>query len=363
MQVDATFHAILGAQLLECAYSGHAPGGGWSQGLPAKNENGARLYLIPDAAESDVLNYLALSPHFPGYAQAFDMYEDMDSSYLMTLLVAFRIMGPSRVRLSITPESYEKAMRDFADPLLVEPRTHTVDFPALVLDHYNMASAGIPLQLHTTRSALTAHCHLEQYAFRRRGVVVTVEPGDTVIDGGMCYGDTSLFFAHLAGESGRVVGYEFEPGNLAIMADNFALNPGHAPRITVRHNAVWNVSGDEPRFALAGPATTVLHPGSETQLASMVVKTLTIDDLVAEEGLDRVDFIKLDVEGVELQALQGAVDTLRRFRPKLALSAYHKPEDMYALPGFLRSLDLGYRFWLDHFRPGGQETVIFAACR
>ena len=69
----------------------------------------------------------------------------------------------------------------------------------------------------------------------------------------------------------------------------------------------------------------------------------------------------MDIEGSELAALRGAVTTLSTFRPKLALSAYHRPLDIIDLATYLSGLNLGYRFYLDHFTDHLEETVLFAA--
>jgi hypothetical protein len=90
---------------------------------------------------------------------------------------------------------------------------------------------------------------------------------------------------------------------------------------------------------------------------------VTIDDFVADRGLARLDLIKTDIEGAEMGALRGAEQTLRRFRPNLALSVYHKDSDFVEMPGYLEGLNLGYRFYLDHFTIYGEETVLFATAR
>ena len=76
--------------------------------------------------------------------------------------------------------------------------------------------------------------------------------------------------------------------------------------------------------------------------------------------MDRVDFIKLDIEGAELRTLKGAEHTLNRFRPSLAISLYHSLDDFVAIPAFLRNLNLNYGFYLDHFTTHREETVLFA---
>ena len=75
----------------------------------------------------------------------------------------------------------------------------------------------------------------------------------------------------------------------------------------------------------------------------MQVPLTTIDKIVAELGLPRVDFIKMDIEGAEANALAGARDTLTRFKPRLAIAAEHKPDDEVDIPRAVRSLRADYQ--------------------
>ena len=63
----------------------------------------------------------------------------------------------------------------------------------------------------------------------------------------------------------------------------------------------------------------------------------TIDNLVRELKLERVDFIKMDIEGAEPKALAGARETLSRFRPRMALSTYHAPDHPLTVPAAARA--------------------------
>ena len=87
---------------------------------------------------------------------------------------------------------------------------------------------------------------------------------------------------------------------------------------------------------------------------------VSIDDVVREEGLERVDCIKLDVEGAELDALRGAGDTIRRFRPRLVICLYHTPEDLMTLPLFVKSLVPDYRLEVAHASCGFTDTILYA---
>jgi hypothetical protein len=65
--------------------------------------------------------------------------------------------------------------------------------------------------------------------------------------------------------------------------------------------------------------------------------------MVAELHLDRVDFIKMDIEGAERHAIAGARTTIRRFHPCMALCLYHLPDDPLVIPAAVRSIDPNYQ--------------------
>ncbi len=68
----------------------------------------------------------------------------------------------------------------------------------------------------------------------------------------------------------------------------------------------------------------------------------------------------MDVEGVELKSLMGAHDTILRDRPKLAVSIYHKYEDMIQIPLYIKSLVPEYRLYVRHYSNNACETVLYA---
>lgn len=121
---------------------------------------------------------------------------------------------------------------------------------------------------------------------------------------------------------------------------------------------VWSKSRVPLYVEANGPATWVV-PYS-TLPGAIRVETLAIDDMVSNEKLDRMDYIKMDIEGSELESLRGAENTIRRFRPKLAISVYHKPDDVWLVQQYIDSLGLGYRFALRHFTIHAEETILFA---
>ncbi|MCD6064245.1 MAG: hypothetical protein K0R82_2156 [Flavipsychrobacter sp.] len=199
---------------------------------------------------------------------------------------------------------------------------------------------------------------LEQYRYKSSEKLIAVRPGQVVIDAGGCWGDTALYFASKTGSSGQVYTYEFVPHNLEIFRKNISLNPHLAPIVNIVEHPVWEKDGIDMYFVDNGPGSKVSFDKLDDY--DGVVKTKTIDTMVKERNLERVDFIKMDIEGAEPYALKGAEETIRRFRPNLAIAIYHGMEDFVNIPLYIESLGLGYRLYLGHYTIHAEETVIFA---
>ena len=138
--------------------------------------------------------------------------------------------------------------------------------------------------------------------------MIRPEQGDVVLDGGGCFGDTALQFAQAVGMSGQVHTFEFVPHNLAVLQQNIDLNPGYESRIRIAPYAMYSSSGSHLAFQDRGPSTN-LELGHES---SDGAETISIDDYVAQCGLEGVDYIKMDIEGAEYHALMGFGKVLSR---------------------------------------------------
>lgn len=88
------------------------------------------------------------------------------------------------------------------------------------------------------------------------------------------------------------------------------------------------------------------------------IQTVSLDELV---DCITVGFIKMDIEGSELRALQGAQNTIKRDKPFMAISVYHRRGDVLAIMGYLHQLVPEYRFWIRHYGPLEVDTVLFAS--
>jgi len=105
----------------------------------------------------------------------------------------------------------------------------------------------------------------------------------------------------------------------------------------------------EARFNIGGSSSKIDRNGS------LVIKTGKLDQLL--DG--KVTFIKMDIEGEELNALMGARETIRKNHPTLAISVYHRPNDLWKIPGFILSITANYKIFIRHYTSGISETVMF----
>ena len=104
----------------------------------------------------------------------------------------------------------------------------------------------------------------------------------------------------------------------------------------------------------------VIKPGFSIEKDPENIPTIRIDDFMGRQGIEKMDFIKMDIEGSELAALKGAEETIRKHRPKLAISLYHKIDDYITIPQYLTETFPFYDFYLDHYTLFMQETVLYA---
>ncbi|MEZ5422429.1 MAG: FkbM family methyltransferase [Pyrinomonadaceae bacterium] len=152
----------------------------------------------------------------------------------------------------------------------------------------------------------------------RKRLYSLIEPGDCVIDIGANLGETALNAARLVGPDGRVFALEPFPANFELLSTNIGLNTFE--NITIINKAIGAenqilqmVVADENN---AGMNRISDASSSESQKTTDVEVT-KLDDLVTQLGIRKIDLIKVDVEGFEMNVLHGAASVLKAHRPKL----------------------------------------------
>lgn len=187
--------------------------------------------------------------------------------------------------------------------------------------------------------------------------IVRVMPGDVVLDVGANIG----LFTMYALDQGASHVIALEPDPECVVA---FLKNNHANRQAVHlHPLGASYGKKECTFVsyhthkgssfIASPGQFV--KGSPSDCKVFKIDCAPIDTLLHPE--ERIDFLKMDIEGSEMSALLGARDTIKRCRPKLSISVYHKPEDVMEIPAYIRSIVSEYDFIIEDSPSGYNEKI------
>lgn len=153
----------------------------------------------------------------------------------------------------------------------------------------------------------------------RSKLYALVNKGDIVLDVGTNIGETLLNFAKLAGTKGFVYGFEPDNVNFANLRRNIALNDFQNVHvfnfgISDKQEAVKLYRVDPHNLGM----NRILAESEASQFDDFTaIETRTLDDVIAENDIRRLDVIKIDIEGYEMHALRGAKGVLAKFRPRL----------------------------------------------
>ena len=189
-----------------------------------------------------------------------------------------------------------------------------------------------------------------------------VKTGDVCFDIGANVGSISLALAKAAGPSGKVVAFEPGPPTQRRLRKNVELNPNYREVISVVPMGVssrpgtlrWKEHDDNP-----GNASLDAHDGQE-------VRVTTVDIFTEQNSIDQVDFIKIDVEGMEYEVLLGAVDTLATSKPIVyfeTLNLWEERRKRPLFPDMMRLLtDLGYVCFAVTEEGGFEEAAELGQC-
>jgi FkbM family methyltransferase len=234
--------------------------------------------------------------------------------------------------------------------------TSTMDFSRFSSYITNFSELNEP-----ERDAFPFYVSPEDYGYFNNDVFRLVD-GEVLVDGGSYNGLSAATFAKTCAD--KNVSYKgiycFEPD-----ADNFKLlkdNTAQLCDVTCIQKGLWSHA-----TTLIFLSATECDPGAVLEACSdkannqsatrTEVQTISIDEQFPDGD---VTYIKMDVEGAEMEALRGAAKVIKRCRPKLGISAYHKHSDIYELPLLIHELCPDYNFYLRHYGYTVFDMVLFA---
>ena len=188
---------------------------------------------------------------------------------------------------------------------------------------------------------------LKQYNIKD---IFEVKNDAVVFDIGAFKGDTAYLFSKKCSNKARIYAFEPDENNYKVLLkikDKYKLNN------VIASNILFSNSETEINFL-----------SMDLNRPAVKMKPTTIDKFVEENNIEKIDYIKMDVEGAEKNILEGSIKTIKKFKPSLAIAIYHGGklfmEDFYNIPIFIKNIiNEDYEYYIRTFHPAGLETILF----
>lgn len=189
---------------------------------------------------------------------------------------------------------------------------------------------------------------------------------EVFVDCGAFDGDTIREFAeHCLGKYSKIYAFEADKENAKKIRNNTATHCEIIEKAVGNEDGVTYFYDDNSLYSnvvesgLWGESTRRDLYGDQNSYIEVPITKL--DTVLGDEN---VTFIKMDIEGSELEALKGAEHVIRRWHPQMAICVYHKAEDLFAITNYIHSISDGqYEYYLRHHSDNLTETVLYAKRR
>ena len=187
--------------------------------------------------------------------------------------------------------------------------------------------------------------------------------GSAFIDGGCYNGNDCISFSKMCnGEYSRI--FAFEPDLNSFAHCKSIIDKAELHNVDLINAGLSESEGKTTFYQrtdgssrVANSQGTFIVKSVQEECNTTSIQLVSIDDVTGEQ---KIGMIKMDIEGAELSALQGAKRTIQRDRPFLAICVYHKVGDVLQIMDFINSLEPDYRFYLRQYSFDYYETVLYA---
>lgn len=300
----------------------------------------------------------------PAVTRAYRALGNDESKAVFRDLLRYRLLGPYYTRIANNRELHEAVERILAEDIPCDLPPEPMQDPlGQDIKVWTVRYEGESIAFYGSKPSVYSVREGQQYYYEARAARVMPEEGDTLLDCGAYLGEMTMRFAVDVGAHGNVVGFDPFPSHVAIAAETARRNgfEGRVRFVAAGLGSTSTVSSLEEVVAPGTPgAGSEIDCGRRLDAADSLI---SIDDYCAWSGLERVDFLKMDIEGSEIAALKGSHETISKWRPKLAICVYHRYDDLWTIPNMIRDLYPFYDLYLDHYTLHAEETVLYAKAR
>ncbi|MBN1468110.1 MAG: FkbM family methyltransferase, partial [Fusobacteriaceae bacterium] len=176
--------------------------------------------------------------------------------------------------------------------------------------------------------------------------IIQCTDNEIFVDCGAFHGETVIDFINKYSKYKKIYSYEPEFNNY----NKAKMNLESYVDVILINKGVFNKNTTISFFSNRGDSSRI------DKLGEGKIEVICLDDDIKE----KVTFIKMDVEGAERKALEGAKKLILKYYPKLAICVYHKADDLRILYGFIKKININYKFYLRHHSQLYYGTVLYA---
>jgi len=177
---------------------------------------------------------------------------------------------------------------------------------------------------------------------------------ETFIDGGVFDGTSTNIILNELKNISNVFGFEPLKNKFNFNYSEF-IDVEKYSNFEVYPKGLWHKS-ETLGFSFGGEGSAI----TKDENSQGKIETISLDEFVEKYNTPKIDFIKMDIENAELNALKGGIKTIKKDRPQLAISIYHSLEQFFEVPLFLKSNLENYSYYLGHYSCSKDETVLYA---
>ncbi len=294
--------------------------------------------------------------HVKGFYRSYALLKDNYSRRIFIKLILYKLAGPDHVKINtLCFSDIKRHIENMAQKEHQSALDYTYNGTPIVR-YKNITYLDQTITIDTVKNGILNTFYETQYDYNQGEINIVVEQGDIVIDAGTFLGDTAIKFAVMAGKNGHVYGFDPIPAHIKTTQYNAEQN-------NLRNIDLLPFGLDRDKNNIP-PIKRSVSDGNEVlpdfKTDDKALPLTSIDHFCNESALSKLDFIKMDIEGAEMDALIGARNSINTFRPKLAISLYHKHSDFVEIPQYITKEHPFYDFYLDHHTLYAGETILYA---
>ena len=190
---------------------------------------------------------------------------------------------------------------------------------------------------------------------------VSLNEGDVILNCGIEAGQEIPFYMRMIGKTGKLhcvdpLGFDYLNDFVQPTVEYFG------PQIIKHTYALSNQNGTLELASAIGGTDASIKPVKYNitgGFSKRVFPSITVDSLVEKSNLEKLDLIKMDLEGAEELVLPGTLEVMKKFRPQAAISIYHEPHHYWEIPlFFMKALDR-YSYFIDVYSFGRYEIILY----